>query len=224
MFTNGYHRPHEEYMDIEYIEEPVPHIIVRNWFDETELAAVWKEMDFLTNSNKMLVPSATGGARDFIGRVVKNNHGVFLDQVFPYKNMSDILTHTRKLWNKDFIKQAEQQHWIFKYIKNSNFDATLLSYYDDDHYYLPHFDASVLTVLINFYKEPIAFTGGDLLLGEEQHVIPLENNRLIIFPSCILHSVTPVNFKQKQKPFSGLGRYTITQFCLYSSEGTAERK
>jgi Rps23 Pro-64 3,4-dihydroxylase Tpa1-like proline 4-hydroxylase len=181
---------------------------------------VWKELEFLTSNNKMQSPTSTAGARDLAGRVVKNNYGIFLDQVFPVRNLSNILTTTRKLWNTEFIKKAEKLHWIFKYIKNSNHDATLVSYYEDNHYYLPHTDASVLTVLINLYKEPRAFTGGDLLLGDDKHIVPLENNRLIIFPSCTLHSVTPVNFKTKQQQYSAMGRYTITQFCLYATKDT----
>ena len=41
--------------------------------------------------------------------------------------------------------------------------------------------------------------------------IKVKNNRMVMFPSCFLHSVSPVKFKTPPKEI-GQGRYTITHF------------
>jgi len=199
-------------MKFEYYENPTPHIIVRDYFDKEELAKIWQELDFLTYSNKLLPPDITGSARNSDNQIIKNNHGLFLDEIYTIKNISNILTINRKLWDPEFAKKAADHHFIFNYILNSNQDSTLVSYYEEDNYYFPHTDSAVLTAIINFYKEPLQFTGGDLMLGSENNIIPVENNRLVIFPSCAMHAVTSIKFISPQPPFSGMGRYTISQF------------
>jgi hypothetical protein len=52
-------------------------------------------------------------------------------------------------------------------------------------------------------------------LGEDGYTIPLENNRMIIFPSWAVHGVTPVKFLNTTEKFSGWGRYTISNFRMY---------
>lgn len=200
-------------MNIEYFETPIPYIIVRNYFSEEELDLIWQEFDFLTYQDKLADPYQTNAAKDQFGNVKKQNRGLFLDEIYTNRSYSNILKITRKLWNPDFLKEIESKNFIFRYLRNSNMDSTLLSYYEDSDYYLPHHDTAVITAVTNFYKEPKAFTGGDLFIENESFKIPLENNRLILFPSIALHSVTPVVFDPETPRFKGLGRYTLSQFA-----------
>jgi Rps23 Pro-64 3,4-dihydroxylase Tpa1-like proline 4-hydroxylase len=199
-------------MNIEYFETPVPYIIVRNWFNEQELEQVWEELQFLTYGNKLRGPILTNSAKTVDGQIKKHNHGLFLDEAYTDRSLSNILTVTRKLWNPEFLETIEKHHFVFKYLKKSNQDSTLMSYYEDGDYYLPHNDTAILTVLINLYKEPKQFSGGDLQLENSEHIVPLENNRLVMFPSVSMHAVTPITFVEPNEKFSGNGRYTITQF------------
>jgi Rps23 Pro-64 3,4-dihydroxylase Tpa1-like proline 4-hydroxylase len=204
-------------MKFEYYEEPTPHIIVHDYFNKEELAKVWQELEFLTYSEKLLPPDMTGSARNSNKQIIKNNYGLFLDDIYPIKSISNILTVNRKLFDLEFAKKAAEHHFIFNYILNSNQDSTLVSYYEENDCYFPHTDTTVLTAIINFYKEPLQFTGGDLMLGSENNIIPVENNRLVLFPGCAMHAVTPVKFINPQPPFSGMGRYTISQFINVSN-------
>lgn len=210
-------------MKIEYCESPVPHIIVRNWFTPEQLRRIWEELDFLTYDYKLQGPAQTGSSRTATDDIKKHNHGIFLDEAYTNRQLSSILMATRKLWESEFLTAIEEAHWIFKYVRKSNQDSTLMSYYDDNDYYLPHTDTAVLTVLINLYKDPKKFTGGDLQLGSEDYIVPLENNRLIIFPSTTLHAVTPIKFNEPIHQFSGYGRYTITQFISTAIIGAIPR-
>jgi hypothetical protein len=199
-------------MNIEYFDLPTPHIVVHNYFTDVELKQIWQELEFLTYSSKLAPPSITGAATNSHQQIIKNNHGLFLDEIYSNRNISNILTINRKLWNPEFVKIAIEKHFIFNYITRSNQDSTLVSYYDEDNYYLPHYDNAILTGIINFYKEPLAFTGGDLMLGSEHNIIPIENNRMVLFPSCAMHAVTPIKFNSPMPVFSGMGRYAISQF------------
>jgi len=198
-------------MTIEYIELPVPHIIVRNVFSEEDVERVWKELDFLTCSEKMLSPAESRSAKEN-GMILKNNHAIFLEDVYRDPKFSDIFKATRKVFSKEFFDEVCSKNPIFEWMKQVNNESFLVSYYDNNNSYLPHKDNSVYTILVNFYKEPKAFTGGDLTLGNIDYKIPLENNRMIIFPSWAKHGVTPVKFIKDYPPFSGMGRYTLSTF------------
>lgn len=200
-------------MNLEYFSDPVPHVIVHNWFNDFELEQVWSELNFLTDKNKLLSPERTGSAQTRNGKLIKNNHGVFLDNLYAYREISGILTHTRKLWDRNFIDEISKFNFVFDYLRTANYDTCLLSYYEEGDNYLEHFDISALTGIIHLYKEPLHFSGGELIIRNKQFAT--ENNRFILFPSCALHKVTPLKFTSNVKPFSGFGRYTISQFISH---------
>jgi Rps23 Pro-64 3,4-dihydroxylase Tpa1-like proline 4-hydroxylase len=198
---------------IEFFSTPVPHIVVNNWFTDDELNLIWQEIDFLTRENILLNPTQTGSAQNTQGQLIKNNHGLFLDNLYSNRQISNILSCTRKLWRRDFVEQASKYNFVFDYLRTSNFDTCLLSYYEEGDHYLEHFDISALTALIHLYKDPLQFMGGELIIKNK--IFPKENNRLILFPSCALHSVTPLKLNPNLKKFSGFGRYTISQFISH---------
>jgi predicted 2-oxoglutarate/Fe(II)-dependent dioxygenase YbiX len=202
-------------MTIEYFETPVPHIIVRNVFNINDLENVWKELIFLTHPDKLLPPTTTQSAISTNGNTIKNNHGVFLHDIYQTPNISDIHRAMTNVFTKQFCEEVASTHMIYKWFTELTDESFLLSYYNDSDSYLPHRDVSIYTVLVNLYKEPKAFAGGDLQLGEDGYTIPLENNRMIIFPSWAVHGVTPVKFLNAAQKFSGWGRYTISNFRMY---------
>jgi hypothetical protein len=198
-------------MEIEYIELPIPHIIVRNVFNKTDVDRIWTELNFLTHPHKLLPPDKSRSAVAN-GKILKNNHGVFLQHIYGAPDISDIYRALRNVFTKQFIEDVSSRNIIFEWLKQLNHESVLVSYYEDNDSYLPHKDNSVYTVLVNMFKEPKAFKGGDLTLGTDGYTIPLENNRMIIFPSWAIHGVTPVKFSVPNREFSGLGRYTISNF------------
>ena len=198
-------------MNIEYFETPVPHIIIRNIFDEEHLSNIWKELELLTDSDRLSPPSESNSAKKF-GVFLKKNHAVFLENVYSNPKYSSVFKAFNHTLTADAINEIESKNIVFKWLHGTNNQSFLISYYDNDDRYYPHTDNAVYSVLINFYKQPKAFTGGDLMLGNGDYKIPLENNRLILIPSWATHSVTPVKFKEDCKPLSGMGRYTVSIF------------
>lgn len=197
-------------MDVEYFDTPVPYAIVRNFFDEKEISDIWKELEFLTNDQTLLPPTATGTATFGGETPKKKNSGVFLDNIYQDRNISHILRHNRKIWNENLVEHLMTKHILFKMLPKCNQDCCLVSYYEDGDHYALHDDAAVFTFLVHLFKEPKQFVGGDLVLHPDK-IIENESNRLIVFPSFHQHSVTKLEMKSNDK-FNGFGRYTITQF------------
>ena len=200
-------------MNFSYVEKPIPHIIVDDFYSEQELSDVWKELEFVTNDRVMISGDKTASATDENGNPVKKNHGVFLDAFYgPNRRASHILTYNRKIWDKEFIDGVKKCNDIFKTISLTNQDSCLLSYYENSDNYPSHFDQAIYTMLVHVYKEPKCFEGGELSLhGDGDITYELKNNRMILFPSFYNHSVSDITMDNNKK-FSGNGRYTISQF------------
>jgi hypothetical protein len=199
-------------MEVFYHELPFPHVIIRDYYNKEELDKVWLELNFLTSCNIMQPPKKTGSAMSPDGEVLKQNHGVFLDGFYSKRESSNILTLSRKHYNHDLLIELEKQNFIFRYLVNSTKDSTLVSYYEESDNYPPHTDQGCFTSITWLYKDPKRFTGGNFVFNEYEYEIPLQNNCMVIFPSIMLHSVTPVTMDVSMDSFSGFGRYSITNF------------
>ena len=186
----------------------IPYIVVDEYYSDSELDLIWEELEFFTYSHKLKGPKETSGAD-------KNNSGLFLDEVWRnQRELSNILSVNRKIFNDlDILRQSPS--WFFKHFECSR-DVTLLSYYEDGGYYRPHTDNFAVTILSWFYKKPKVFEGGNLRfhMGSDIEEITVVNNRTVIFPSCLMHSVTPI-LMEEQYQRQKLGRYCLTQFLGY---------
>jgi Rps23 Pro-64 3,4-dihydroxylase Tpa1-like proline 4-hydroxylase len=193
-------------------EHPFPHIIINNFYTDEELKYVWEELEFLTVNKKLKDVYETESALDYSGEILKNNKARFLAHEYDnYKTKSPIAYYTNKIYDLKLIDDIISKHWFFNYLRACNHDSCLVSYYENGDYYKTHFDTSVLTCLVHLYKEPKSFTGGDLYLPDFNYKIEDVNNRLIMFPSSILHKVESISMDQSNEN-SCNGRYTITQF------------
>jgi len=203
-------------MKIQYKELAFPYIIVDDFYNEQELSEIWAELNFLTNKRKLLPPERTGSAFDPDGAFKKQNYGIFLDTLFSgNRNVSNILTHYRKIFSKEFMDAVGKFHWVFEYLYKSNLDQTLLSYYETSDYYKPHTDSATLTALTWFFKEPRNFEGGELTFTDYNETVELKNNRFILFPSIITHEVSEVVMHDGVDPMTGCGRYVVSHFIKH---------
>lgn len=199
-------------MQIQYKELPFPHVVIDNFYSEFELTLIMRELEFLTQPWKLLPPEQTGSATAKGGGILKHNNCLWLDLVYQDRSVSDILTFNRKIMDKNIMQQLSEYHYIFRYLFTRNQDSTLLSYYETADYYKPHRDGAVLTCLTHLFKEPKQFSGGELVFPEYDYDFGISNNRMIVFPSIITHAVSDICLNEQIKPFTGFGRYTISQF------------
>jgi hypothetical protein len=198
-----------------YYESPIPHIIIENFYSAEELINVWKELNFLTKSGSLKPPSQTGSATKN-NVVLKSNSGVFLQQLFAHNHgLSCIIKYNKKILIKETRDALSANHFVFKYLNTSRLNLSLVSYYENNNYYLPHVDNSTLSMCIWMFKEPKKFSGGTFNFSDFQYSIPVRNNTAVFFPSCIRHSVDEIVMNDPNNPiFSGDGRYVITNFIF----------
>ena len=186
-------------------------VVIDEWYDKEEYAATLEECKFLINYGRD--PSESGSATDANGGFLKNNKAVFVREFFFNYNDSVIFKAREKLYSIiDFLISTDP---IYNYLRDTDCESLLVSYYEDSSYYKPHSDKAVFTTLTWLYDEPKAFSGGNLILRDQNDNVVQEieciSNRAVIFPSFISHEVTNV-IMDKEDMGKKKGRFTVTQF------------
>jgi len=196
------------------IKEPFPFLKIDNLYDEDELELIWQELNFLTP--KLENPENTGTAKDNESKSLKNNSGVLLDDIYQKRNISNILSINPKLFSPEIINVFSELSFGYQNIKKTNYDRTLISYYEDGGYYKPHEDTAIYTAITWFFKEPKAFTGGDFYFTDYDLKIEIQNNMTVLFPSFVKHSVDEVILENNN--LISYGRYSMVQSCFIVSK------
>lgn len=194
-------------MQITLCKDPFEYIIIDDTYTEEELKLIFLELEFWTLSKNLMNPKHTGTATWNDGTPKKQNKGIFLDHAYIERQHSNILKLNRKIYEIELTEPSI----IFNFLKTSNYDNTLISYYENNNHYKSHKDASVLTALTYLYKQPKSFEGGDLLLTQYDIAFEPWFNRTYIIFGAIEHEVTQV-FMSADKLDKGLGRYCISNF------------
>jgi hypothetical protein len=205
-------------LKIHQIKNPFPFLQIENLYSEDELILIWKEFDFLTHPDKLELPENTGTALDEETKVpLKKNKGLFLDNLYSSRNISNILTVTKQLFSPVILDAFAELSFGYENIKDTNKDATLLSYYENSEYYKSHKDQALYTAVSWFFKEPKSFSGGNFYFTDYGVKIEVQNNMAVIFPSFINHAVDEIVL-EKNNNLTGYGRYAISQFLYITDE------
>jgi len=108
-----------------------------------------------------------------------------------------------------------KQFWELRAYATCDFDNTVLSYYENSHYYHPHSDQSMITALTHFFREPKKFEGGNLYFEDfDNHKYECINNRTIMFNGHVNHAVDALTMTEENMN-KGLGRWVMAQFLGY---------
>ncbi len=188
-------------------------VVVDNWYSEQELKAVWKEIDFYTESQDLerATQNLTVTGTDKQGNSQAECFRIYFDNFYqPNKrHISPILSLQKKFLDPE-VHQKFKTIPMGRQFPETNRDTSFISYYENKDHFKPHFDVFQFTVLIWLYKEPKKFTGGDLILHDfNNEMVELKNNRLIFFPSYYIHSVNEIKMETEEKH---MGRYCISHF------------
>ena len=81
----------------------LPILVYDDFYSEQEYKLMWQELLFL--KSKMQI-------QDQDNPLLKKNSGLLLDEIYPNRNISDILRYTRKIFNTSFIERCKQQHYF----------------------------------------------------------------------------------------------------------------
>ena len=122
------------------------------------------------------------------------------------------MKHTiKKILSEEVLEKYRQTTPAARQFENTNYDCSVVNYYEDSNNYGEHFDSFMHTVFIWFYKSPKRFEGGNLRFPEINKTVECIHNRMIMFPSYYLHEVDKVKIENKYRN-QGLGRYCMTHF------------
>ena len=198
-----------ETLDTELFKDPFPHMIVKNFYNDSELKLIWEELDFYTKDGKLFEAAEFGGIPN-----KTNSKAIWLDKVFDnkYRNLSNILKVNRKLFDSAILEAFSSVHDCCYIAKFCNYDVTKVRYYHDGDYYEPHTDKTVQFLGFSyFFREPKKFEGGELIFPKYDYTFSCDNNSLIMMPGWVEHGVSKVSIKDSDY-FDGYGRYAITSF------------
>ncbi len=191
--------------------EPFPFLFIEDLYTEEELRLIWCELDYY-QSNKYILDANTNPSLTDDGKPRTKKQGNFVDNVFQLREYSNILNLSRKVLEPGLICRSEHL-FQWKYFQ-PDVDHSLLSYYDDGGYYLPHHDNTVVSVISWLWKEPKCFEGGDFVFEDYKMTVKCKNNSAVAFPGTTRHGVTPIKMEDQHKDL-GLGRYSLSHFLNF---------
>jgi hypothetical protein len=196
-------------LEIKFIPE-VRAFVIKELFSDEECSEILDEQISLIP--RYGIPQITGTAVNKKKLPLKRNKGIFLKQNVKFITVK----HTLKILNKEFIDTLCSFDPLYEKMKTCSISNTLISYYKDGDYYAAHTDQSSFTVIHYILKQPIGFSGGELLLYYKDNdinnvSIPAENNMTVIFPSNTPHRVNKVFVNDSR---NGYGRFSVTNFVI----------
>ena len=194
--------------NIKYIpyKEPIPYLLVKNYFSENDMVLLLDELKFLT-------PKMTYQEPKDMPDGTKQNNQINLDSLYKDRKTSNILNTLDKIYDdKKLIETLKDMSWFYTVWGYTNIDNSFVAYYENTDYYKAHRDISIISIMYWLWEEPKSFTGGNVHLTDYDIEIPLERNQLMIMPSSTNHAVDPIKMIDNNKKLSGMGRYCIVRF------------
>jgi hypothetical protein len=185
-------------MDLEVFRYPVPFCIIRNFLSPEKYGKIKKDLDYLEPYLKGT--ELTGAAKLPNHEFAVKRKGMFLNEFSHLRGNTGINSVFDTLVDPVNLKQLMDSCWFGAYLENQAMTGTLISLYQEGDEYKPHRDRAILSII--YYVFDGEFEGGDFFLQKVK--VPIENNSLIIFPSCVQHAVAPVKGPGK--------RWSVTTF------------
>ena len=190
------------------ISTPIPHLKVEEFFTEHELnELIYPELEYLTSPTR-LTPQIMSNDAEV---TFCNRNYCTLEELFTNARQSDIVNCVDKIYSKATVSAFEKLNPAFRGFSNCGTQLTTVNYYDNNCYINEHVDGVAYALIVNVYKEPKKFTGGEIVFNDVDYTCPLLNNEAILFPASLLNSVTRVLI-DNDVPYSGDGLYQIVRF------------
>jgi predicted 2-oxoglutarate/Fe(II)-dependent dioxygenase YbiX len=180
--------------------------IIDDFYSETELSEIKDDLKLLSAVAELKV-FVNKAAKDEENNSKQKSNSFFLDDFYENKrDLSKVLKTNRKLFSEEVKAKLLEKSLFYEHIFYSNFDTTLLNFYEPTDYYQPHRDTSCFTALTFFKLEE--FSGGNLIFPEYDIKVEAVENRLVIFPGFVLHGSEEVT--------KGI-RVSMAQFINYKA-------
>lgn len=201
--------------------DPFPYLVAKNWYSQEEYDLIWKELDFLSDFDKLDFSNDFGAKirnADNTVSFLSNHRHLYLGHVFKHEHMSNIRLVTKKLFSSGILSLYGKLSRYARTAQGLLQTDIKIGYYENKDSYGAHIDSYNFTCISYFYKEPKKFKGGNLRFPDDNLECECNNNSLIIFPSHIKHQVDPIEFFGE--PGKKEGRFYISQFLSNHPEQT----
>ncbi len=187
---------------------PIPHLFIEEFFTEYELdQLIFPELEYLTSPVRLHPQIMTNDAEV----TFCNRNYCTLEELFKDARQSDIVNCVDKIYTKKTVSALESINPAFRGFSNCGTQITTVNYYDNGCYINEHVDGVAWALIVNVYKEPKQFSGGEIVFNDKDYTRKLEHNQAILFPASLLNSITPVLI-DNDVPYSGNGLYQIVRF------------
>lgn len=197
-------------MNIKHYTEPFYHIIIDDIFSDEVLSEIFKEIEILETEFKS--EKFTFSAKDFNGKLLKKNKGIFLNESKFYESLK-IINYLNNILDKVCSDNDWKNKTLHRMFNSMLWVSDLLNCYKCGDYYKPHFDGGIFSMITFFYKNyNKCEDGGDLYFPEHNYIHKCKSNQSIIFLSKELHGVTEL---KSSEPVS---RYSIVKFSIYQPQ------
>ena len=141
--------------------EPIPYLLVKNYFDDKDVDSMLKELRFLTP--KMTFIDGT----NLPSKDHKKNTQIGLDDLYQDRETSNILNTMNKIYDdSELTQKLNDMSWFYKVWEYTNFDQSFVAYYENSDYYKAHRDMAVISIMYWLWEEPKSFTGGNIQITD----------------------------------------------------------
>ena len=215
-------------MEFTYIADGIDAIVIDNFYTESQLDDIFKELAWITKPQILVGESSLATAEDGSGNFLASKKGIFIDKIIQYWRHSALMSYPMDNMNtQEFRNKIVSYNSLYKILFSCNRRDHLLSYYQNNDFYKAHTDASVFTILNYFYKEPKQFSGGEIILrsftSTKEAEIEIKNNRIVIIPGCTEHEVKAITSNLTDN-YSGNGRYCVAMFLTIPESKEARER
>lgn len=206
-------------MQIQLLDNPFPHVIVKNFYNDQELQDIKDEIKFLSKPGKMLDPGVYHGGNQGL----TTHKALLLEKTYSNSRVSDILTIFRQKYEEDnfnFVDIIQSKFPSYKKLMYINNTITKVRYYHDGEGYGAHTDIyHDFLAFSYFHTTPKKFTGGELHCTDYNYTIDCSDNTLVLIPGYVKHEVLNTQISDDDY-YNGNGRYCVSQFLDASASAT----
>jgi hypothetical protein len=185
--------------------------VSKEHFNEEEYREMWQELSFLCQDELLIDSKEAGGAVNKEGQLLRVNRGLPIESIYENPEESSIYRITRKkLFDKNFLEKLIEYHEAYNYLLYPTKETNLINHYMDNHKYDYHRDRCVFTAITIYHYEEKRYNGGMLMIDGVEY--DLQPRDLLIFPSYLLHAVTPIEMKPDTPKDNMSGRISVSKF------------
>jgi len=179
-------------MDVSFDKDPVPHMLISDFFAPNEYDVVWHELMWL----KPKLKERERYLADEADKAVKfTEYGLAIEELLQHnRRFSDTVLCYNKIFSDLLAEQLVKFDPIYNYTRNVTNNITAVRLFNNFDTWTKHKDAALFTCICHMDKLLSPARGGALVFSESGKEIVLKDNQLIMFPSYVDYEFTTVEY------------------------------